>query len=75
MIVKKMLTILSKEVMMTGLVRRIEGGSYIVTFSHDGVGFAGSWKMTECEILPCPRDTDGDGNCGSKHCPYCGEIT
>lgn len=21
----------------------------------------------------CPWDTDGDGNCGRKHCPYCGQ--
>lgn len=21
----------------------------------------------------CPRDTDGDGNCGRRFCPYCGE--
>lgn len=21
---------------------------------------------------PCPRDTDGDGNCGFPACPYCG---
>lgn len=20
----------------------------------------------------CPRDTDGDGNCGRRYCPYCG---
>lgn len=19
----------------------------------------------------CPRDTDGDGNCGQRYCPYC----
>lgn len=23
---------------------------------------------------PCPNDTDGDGNCGRKDCPYCGPI-
>lgn len=22
--------------------------------------------------LPCPCDTDGDGNCGRPACPYCG---
>lgn len=21
---------------------------------------------------PCPRDTDGDGNCGQAYCPDCG---
>ncbi len=21
---------------------------------------------------PCPRDTDGDGNCGRRFCPHCG---
>lgn len=23
-------------------------------------------------ITTCPRDTDGDGNCGQRHCPDCG---
>jgi hypothetical protein len=23
-------------------------------------------------LLKCPRDTDGDGNCGNKNCPDCG---
>lgn len=22
----------------------------------------------------CPYDTNGDGNCGRRNCPYCGEI-
>ena len=22
--------------------------------------------------LPCPRDTNGDGNCGRPLCPHCG---
>lgn len=22
---------------------------------------------------PCPNDTDGDGNCGRRFCPYCQE--
>lgn len=22
---------------------------------------------------PCPNDTNGDGNCGQRACPYCGE--
>lgn len=25
-------------------------------------------------LQPCPRDTDGDGNCGRQLCPYCGEA-
>jgi hypothetical protein len=24
--------------------------------------------------MPCPYDTDGDGNCGRLHCPYCGHA-
>lgn len=28
------------------------------------------WQLN----LRCPRDTDGDGNCGSRHCPVCGEA-
>lgn len=24
--------------------------------------------------VPCPNDTDGDGNCGKPACPYCGEY-
>jgi hypothetical protein len=23
--------------------------------------------------MACPRDTDGDGNCGNPRCPYCGK--
>ena len=23
--------------------------------------------------IRCPKDTDGDGNCGQKYCPYCGQ--
>jgi hypothetical protein len=24
---------------------------------------------------PCPHDTDGDGNCGQRRCPWCGPLT
>jgi hypothetical protein len=24
-------------------------------------------------MMPCPHDTDGDGNCGRPACPYCGQ--
>jgi len=24
--------------------------------------------------IPCPRDTNGDGGCGRKNCPICGEY-
>lgn len=23
--------------------------------------------------MPCPRDTNGDGDCGQRFCPHCGE--
>jgi hypothetical protein len=23
---------------------------------------------------PCPHDTNGDGNCGKRFCPWCGEV-
>lgn len=23
--------------------------------------------------IPCPNDTNGDGDCGKQYCPYCGE--
>lgn len=23
-------------------------------------------------MMGCPRDTDGDGDCGNRHCPDCG---
>lgn len=26
------------------------------------------------DLGSCPNDTDGDGNCGSRHCPYCGST-
>lgn len=25
-------------------------------------------------MVPCPCDTDGDGNCGRPACPYCGQC-
>lgn len=26
----------------------------------------------KAERRPCPNDTNGDGDCGKKYCPYCG---
>lgn len=23
---------------------------------------------------PCPRDTDGDGDCGNRYCEHCGDL-
>lgn len=25
------------------------------------------------KTVDCPRDTDGDGDCGRKYCPICGK--
>jgi hypothetical protein len=24
--------------------------------------------------IPCPFDTNGDGDCGRRHCPHCGGV-
>lgn len=32
----------------------------------------GSIDLGPC--VPCPDDTDGDGNCGKRLCPICGDL-
>lgn len=43
---------------------------------HDLGSLAGAVRRIGTMVLvldqvPCPRDTDGDGNCGQRHCPIC----
>lgn len=26
------------------------------------------------QLVPCPRDTNGDGDCGDRYCVYCAET-
>lgn len=33
------------------------------------------WMLDIVHRKPCPQDTDGDGDCGAKMCPYCGAFT
>lgn len=49
----------------TGVVRagKYEAGRLLDTRAHDGY-----------PTIACPRDTDGDGNCGARACPCCGPL-
>jgi proteasome lid subunit RPN8/RPN11 len=35
---------------------------------HEGCGLLAGLRRS-----PCPRDTDGDGTCGARSCPDCGQ--
>lgn len=31
-------------------------------------------KPLRWRVLPCPRDTNKDGDCGRRYCPHCGQA-
>lgn len=32
----------------------------------------GSTPVRPLQRIPCPFDTNGDGDCGRRYCPHCG---
>ncbi len=46
-------------------VRKVSGADLAA------MGLVQAPECGECQ-WPCPRDTDGDGNCGQRFCPICG---
>ena len=54
-------------------------GDTEIRFAHEVIG---QWRIDALNLIAdlqnklpgsasCPRDTDGDGNCGNRSCPIC----
>jgi proteasome lid subunit RPN8/RPN11 len=54
---------------------RIDTAAYQAMLAHlqQAVPNEGCGLLAGLRKPPCPQDTDGDGNCGRRHCPYCGD--